>query len=424
MKKINFLLICALLAICACSEDEVLITQEEQPFTAEVDSSFFRSESDAVFSAMKTFSELYPNDKRVSHRSKTLIVKNVNRIKSNNQSSLNAPGFYIVNFEDGGFVMVSNDTRATEVYAYSDEGSLSQGANDGVDYFLESANDYLNYEIENSNMINEYLPITPVPDPDDPSNFALVYHGGHYCHQVPVSETTSGSLEYLLSSKWHQKKPYNNLCLNSSGGTVSAGCIAIALGQIMAYHQKPASYNGHTYSWDLITQYPNLTIWDKGSQSVAELINDIGIAAGINYTSGDNSAYISDAYNALDDFGYNRSLSDYSFSTIASNIDLNRPCYIRGDNNTVGHAWVIDGYRSKSTTYKYYHQTTLESCYTETITKNYVHCNWGWSGEYNGFYLSAVFNNYDYPPIYDETPNSDTTFNLSNNLKMIYNIYQ
>ena len=32
-----------------------------------------------------------------------------------------------LSLEDGGFAMIPNDTRATEIYAYSDKGSLQLG---------------------------------------------------------------------------------------------------------------------------------------------------------------------------------------------------------------------------------------------------------------------------------------------------------
>lgn len=427
MKQLNlFILISLFMVICACGEDEDLMPKNEiLPLSTTNDSLFFRSEADAVFTAINALSEIYPNDKRVSHSKKSLKVKNVTRIKSNNSTSSNKPGFYIINFEDGGFAMIPNDTRATEVYAYSDKGSLQLGVNDNVDYYFSLANDYLNNEIENSDRIIPNIPITPIPDPNDPRNYALVYHGGHYCHKVPTSETTIGSFEYLLSSKWHQEEPYYNKCLNSLGEPVLAGCVTIALGQIMAYHQKPASHNGHTYLWDLITQRPNLIRWDSGAQSVSELIHDIGVAAGINYWDNTSFATLDEACNALNSFGYNNLNSNYSFPTIVNNIDLNRPCFVCGyGNNSIGHVWVIDGYKSTSKTYKYYMQSTLEYCSTETKNTSYVHCNWGWAGEFNGFFLSNVFNNNNTDCIYDELPNIDTTFNYSNNLKIIYDIYQ
>lgn len=413
MKKINLaFFICLIFGISSCGDEEVLTLQnEKQPLSVANDSAFFRSEADAVFSAINAISKAYPNDKRIKSK-KSLTVKSVKSLKSDNNQSTNGPGFYIINFEGGGFAMISNDTRATEVYAYSDEGALYPGVNDNVDYYMSLANDYLNYEIDSSNRVITSIPITPVPDPDSPEDYILVSHEDHYCHEVPINKKTTGSTEHLLYTEWHQDEPYNSNCLNSSGEPVYAGCIAIALGQIMAYHQKPLSHNGHTYLWDLITQYPNLIRWDSGAQSVSELINDIGISAGINYWNGSSTATLNGACNALTSFGYNNISSDYSYPIIVNNIDANRPCLICGNNNNdIGHAWVIDGYNSTTTTYQYYTQTTLIPCRTKTVTRSLVHCNWGFNGNSNGFFLSGVFS----------VPNN---FNYSSNLKMIHNIYQ
>ena len=353
MKKFNLaLLICLIFGITSCGEEEVLTTQnEKQPFSVANDSAFFRSEADAVFSAINAISKAYPNDKRISLSKKSLTVKSVKSLKSDNNQSISSPGFYIINFEGGGFAMISNDTRATEVYAYSDEGALYPGVNDNVDYYMSLANNYINYEIASSDRVITGLPITPTPsDPDDPRNYVLVYHGEHYCHEVPVNETNYGSNDYLLNTEWGQGSPYNNLCLTSDGKPVSAGCVAIALAQIMAFHKKPLSYNGHTYLWDIITQYPIVMPGSYGAQSVAELVHDIGVEAGINYLAGDSGTSNTGACNALSVFGYNRTLADYSYQIITNNINAGRPCYASGFNNSVGHAWVIDGYKSTSTT--------------------------------------------------------------------------
>lgn len=423
MKKINlYLLVFFLLGVSSCNDEELIMPKED--FNTQInvnDSVFFRPEIDAVFTAINKITEAYPNDNRISKSKNLLTVKNIKSIKSNNSSSTNALGFYIINFEGGGFAMIPNDTRATEVYAYSNKGALQLGVDENVDYYISLANNCLNYEIENSNLTG--LPITPVPDPTDPNNpqnYAIVYHGGHYCHKMPTRTLNMGSDNYLLKTEWHQYSPYYNLCLTSSGYNVAAGCVAIALGQIMAYHKKPLSYNNHTYQWEGITLFPIVMPGSSATGSVAELIHDIGTAAGINYLAGLSASNINKASDALGLFHYNRTISSYSFSIIANNIDSNRPCLIGGeDSSENGHTWVIDGYKSTSKTYKYYHQSTLELCSTDTETVSYVHCNWGWSGESNGFFLDRAFyiNNGD-------NINDDFEFNYSNNLKLIHNIYQ
>lgn len=47
-----------------------------------------------------------------------------------------------------------------------------------------------------------------------------------------------------------------------------------------------------------------------------------------------------------------------------------------------GHAWIIDGYG-------YYQVHHYEE---PTIQKTLFHCDWGWGGEDNGYYLSDLFN--------------------------------
>lgn len=423
MKKINlYLLVFFLLGVSSCNDEELIIPKEDFNTQNNVnDSVFFRSEIDAIFTAINKLSEAYPNDKRISKSKNLLTVKNIKRIKSDNSSLENTPGFYIINFEDGGFAMVPNDTRATEVYAYSDKGTLQLGVDENVDYYMSLANNCLNYEIENSSFTD--LPITPAPEPTDPNNpqnYAIVFHEDHNCHQMPIRTLNMGSDNYLLTTEWHQYSPYNNLCLTSSGYNVAAGCVAIALGQIMAYHKKPLSYNNHTYQWEGITLFPIVMPGSSTVVSVAELIHDIGIAAGINYLNGDNGATLSDACDALNSFGYNQNKTNYTAQIIANNINSGRPCVCGGvDNNGNGHAWVIDGYKSTSTTYEYYKQTTLEYCSTKTSTTTYVHCNWGLSGDANGFFLDKAF----YVDNGDNIKDDDE-FNYSNNLKLIHNIYQ
>ena len=47
-----------------------------------------------------------------------------------------------------------------------------------------------------------------------------------------------------------------------------AGCVAIAMGQIMAYHKQPSSYNGHEYDWDAILENEIVYPYSSGAESV------------------------------------------------------------------------------------------------------------------------------------------------------------
>ena len=52
-----------------------------------------------------------------------------------------------------------------------------------------------------------------------------------------------------------------------------------------------------------------------------------------------------------------------------------------------GHAWVID----ECGKYKLVFKNTRKN-ETFEIEDNFVHCNWGWNGLHNGFYLSDLLN--------------------------------
>jgi hypothetical protein len=54
----------------------------------------------------------------------------------------------------------------------------------------------------------------------------------------------------LISTTWHQLAPYNNYCPWGDGNRSVAWCVAIALAQIIRYHEWPPAGFGHTdYLW-------------------------------------------------------------------------------------------------------------------------------------------------------------------------------
>lgn len=61
----------------------------------------------------------------------------------------------------------------------------------------------------------------------------------------------------LLDSNWHQNAPFNNLCpiWPGDGERSFAGCVAIAMAQIMKYHEWPVQGEGSSfYFWEGIIQ--------------------------------------------------------------------------------------------------------------------------------------------------------------------------
>lgn len=55
-------------------------------------------------------------------------------------------------------------------------------------------------------------------------------------------QKTYAAIAPLLTTKWNQFAPYNNLCPEYDGGISLTGCVATAMAQIMNYHQWPEEY--------------------------------------------------------------------------------------------------------------------------------------------------------------------------------------
>lgn len=288
---------------------------------------------------------------------------------------------YIVNFEDScGYALVSANEVVPGVMAYIEEGSLSPNqdiVNPGFQNFLSGIGKFIGDSIK------------AISD-------SLKYHDKDSILQFTKNDTTPVlyrdyyrtvlSVGPLLSTKWGQYGPYNRECpIDAKGRRSLAGCVAIAIAQVAAYYRNPSSYNGHIYNWDAILHNSEVRATDSiASQSVAELIHDIGELVEMKYSSEVSTAYFDSIHCCLDAFNYhyfynNTALTD--FPTIKNDIGNLCPVIIDGTkyNTEIGHAWVIDGAVVKR----------------QSITNNerqYVHCNWGDGGSCDGYFIFQAFN--------------------------------
>ena len=211
-------------------------------------------------------------------------------------------------------------------------------------------------------------------------------------------KSTRREKEPLLTTSWHQEPPYNDLC-----NGYYAGCVTIAVAQILKYHKFPTSYN-----WDAMPDS-----W--ASTETKELIRTVGNAVGIKYDSNNVSSNIDNAKNAFTNtFNYTTTQQDFTTSAVVSELTMNRPVYIRATdkNSGEGHAWVIDGYIENRSLYDYYveYLNTVGEYdnHGETLLQNpgqiagtsftMLNMNWEWRGNYNGYYLNPIIpkENVDY----------------------------
>ena len=163
-----------------------------------------------------------------------------------------------------------------------------------------------------------------------------------------------------------------------------------AVGQVMKYHGYPTSY-----SWNSMAN-------TYATPTTAALLRDIRNA--INWFNSSTSEPIS-ACLYLNNVGYSHaSIQTHNYSTICSNIDAGRPVIMSGANSSLeGHSWVCSGHLSYSTSYSYSLQVLsvvepplqYENAgvyYSGAVASDYLYMNWGWYGDYDGWYIADTVN--------------------------------
>lgn len=282
---------------------------------------------------------------------------------------------YIVNFNnDNGFVLVSANERYDGVVAYVEDGNLKPTDkidNPGFRMFIDGVASLLSDSLSSGYIHNDSVPIGPFPRPE--------------------KWQTTAFYPPLLSTNWGQEDPFNRLCFTSEGQQALAGCVAISIGQVFAYYQEPTSYNNHTYNWNQILTGASPQT-DEGKTNVSVLISDIGQIVNMNYGIDRSSANVDSINSCLSLLNFNFSASyDFDFETFETDLQNLRPCIMGGVGNSSifgvgGHSWVIDGAIVQERDLFLYNPP-----YTAAPKRVFIHCNWGWNGTYNGYFIPGAF---------------------------------
>lgn len=289
------------------------------------------------------------------------------------------PAFYIYNIgDDKGFVIVSGEDATKTILGYADEGSFI------TDHLPENVSNWLKfYQSEIEAIRDASAAASAVP-----------------AEQVSTIAAGSTTVAPLLGNlKWNQTDPFNMLCpwdVASSSRTL-AGCVAVAMAQIMKYHNWPIKGTGthsytdaiygvqsvdfskSTYDWSNMQGAYSSASTAQQDTAVAKLVYQCGVGVSMAYSIAGSSSTIAKAYDAfINHFGYDTDIQRfdrpyYSLNEWTNIIkeDLNnaRPVYYSGNSDAGGHAFVCDGYDSN----------------------NLFHINWGWGGQSNGYFeLSSL----------------------------------
>lgn len=392
----------------------------------------------------RTIQSLTPNFKRITRAS----TSSSNARVEEDSATL----YYIVNFTDeasnpAGYTVISADERVPGIFTASMEGEVGDTLTDpGLIIFFGNLEGYVQREIESFNAKYDSLVLVALSklgyttdagsdsvEESQSGRFILPKDGGDEEPEVACFVYTSSSygswstaeqVGPFIEAMWGQESPYNDLVNEfCDGKRVKLGCGPTAVSQIFTYYQFPPAYGYDIYDWTKITNAINTV--KAGARPLAieefeisQLCHVVGQSIGAEWDDcskgTSTTTYDKNIDDGIDELGYTVSGPvDYSNGTVLDEIKTNqRPVLIGGNairerkgvwpirwwDHSEGHYFIIDGYRKR----KRQEIKTIElkdcegniistSTYYNYQYKDYVHCNLGWSGSDNAWYVPGVF---------------------------------
>ena len=387
MRKIlSFLIVAATIYFVACNVEEEPISQTRElptknPYAISIPQAIERL--NAIFpDATKTTRTTIADVATITRGDLGLTTRAVNGALPTD------PLIYIIPTDNNGCAIVGADERMEAVYAVLDNSTLTAEDILGVETRSDSQNEEDGEEIKEfvSAMLNDAITF----------NARMVGTGDSYPTTENEYDTMIVALKVapLLKTKWHQESPFSICFAEEFNGF--AGCGPIAAAQILYYHRQPEYIESELFpfDWYYISRceygQPFVNDTNQYSREASRFIWEIAQIMGASPNNNGTSVNEVGALNIiqLTQFRDAARIISYNTNRVIEMLNQDLPIYTIGlRNNTNGHAWVIDGYEYR----RYYNKltpTTFAECkYPET----YIHCNYGYSGRCDGYYLDGVF---------------------------------
>ncbi|WP_294613899.1 C10 family peptidase [uncultured Bacteroides sp.] len=364
--------------------------------TSKVDSNFVSLENAKSIATTYEFTNLKTRSK--------IGKKNIASIYSLKKKS-DLPEMYVVNYEGGGFLVISADKRVNEILAYSEDSSFPIDDNvqipggvaswmDGYAFLVDSirkynVTDFLeNYFVADSKLRNSGVGELPLGElgacRKGQSDVRFCQKHGFllepYFYYVPG----------MVHTNWNQGVGFNNLlddmgCTSYSNRRPPVGCVAVAMAQIMRVFDMPSSFD-----WKAMPS-------NEGAYATQVLMKDIGTKVKMDYDCSGSGAYDNDALAAFKQYGY----SNAKFINFNTGLYIERiwdqlikgsPIYVSGarDSNNA-HAFVIHG-ADVTQTFRCVMNNEVDRMFVYPfISEAYYFIHWGWGRSYNGMFLAGNF---------------------------------
>lgn len=481
MRK-RFIWVVMILGFISCQKNEGLLEKEEEKFSPEkaalsaklkawellsvtddTQVSLEEAKKQALTMAYQMQSREVVSGVSLFARSTPISVERVEELTNEKElQTLNDDSkesdFYLIHFSnDKGYALVSADKRVPGVMAYNSSGDMDIETNPGQAIMFSVIQNYVAvqkelYENKKDSLkqsalkkFKEHLEKQRLADPNfmasadrsignDDKNRGCSLDDIYISEDLLVNEPwiIIEQKNPLLKTMWGQQDAYNNLVsLKCVGDEAPVGCVATAVGQIMAYHKKPYIFKGQVMHWTDMTPYGYSTINNVNSTAVRDiqhLLARLGDEDLLNmrYGCGSSKTYNKEVIKTFKSLGYNVGYIEKAYhDKIINNILSNKPVYVSGCDSSTNncHAWVLDGYMRKSKKALYFRYIECPKGHVEkeeiedNLQEDFVHCNFGWKGDASGWYRMNIFDTNIYK-IYPDIryPKYDCYLNIITNI--------
>ena len=282
---------------------------------------------------------------------------------------------YIINFKDSlGFAIVSSDPHKN-VLGLALSGSL--GEKDTID------NPGLAITLAN---LEAFAKIPSRIDSID-----------HYEYGPWTNTTFYAPTNGCCPVKWSGGTPagnhFNAYCPIINGIHCPAGCVAVAVAQLMSIYRYPTYYDNRTLDWTAMIQ-DSAAQDNQGDYYVGRLLQHLGFSQYLDviytpYASGAATQRIPDT---MYYFGYEYGASHHAFAySDIQEMKNHYPVIIDGESASGnGHAWVGHGILAQT---REIHgcSESGEILLYDYETRELILCNFGWGGAGDGFYSPGAY---------------------------------
>ena len=301
--------------------------------------------------------------------------------------------YHIVNFQNGGFVILSGNKNYDAVLGFSDTGNIDT---DKDDQNIGLWGELDKHEKSMERILKAGVKASPIVSKQW-NKLELLANTDSNLKNMSFTPVVGP----LTTTKWQQSGWYNEhipIDSNTIARGTNAGCVPIAIAQTLRYYASQIPGAGSisyedpihgTLSADFCGQtfdYANMPDeLDEYNPTLSQFILEVGVSMETHYDNRSTGTYRSKIPDALVyNFGFDQNIRWYTgvdrqrhSETLRTEFDAGRVVVLAAkrlnDDGSIrsGHVWVSDGYG--------YSSDNVE----------YMHMNWGWGGNDNGWFLDT-----------------------------------